>query len=61
MAAECDEESMLIVLHRHVELLARGGLWRVTSDATSIFKVPECYFNCTTQKPTTKIDCRIIV
>ena len=62
MVGKCDG-SIPIVLseHRHVELLDRGGLWRVTLDVTSIFKVAECYFKCATQKPTTKIDCQTIV
>ena len=63
IAGKCDGQSIPIVLseHRHVELLDRGGLWRVTLDVTSIFKVAECYFKCATQKPTTKIDCQTIV
>ena len=63
MAGKCDGESISIVLseHRHVQVLDRGGLWRVTSDVTSIFKVAEHYFKCATQKPTTKIGCQIIV
>ena len=63
MAGEYDGESIPIVLpeHKHIKLLDRGGLWRVTSVSTSIFKVPECYFKCATQKPTTKIDYRTIV
>ena len=62
-AGKCNGEKIPIVLseHRHVQLLDRGGLWRVTSDVTSIFKVAECYFKCATQKPTTNIDCQIIV
>ena len=60
MTGKCDGERMPIVLLEHglVELLDCGGLWRITSDVTSIFKVAECYFKCDTQKPTTKIDCQ---
>ena len=60
MTGKCDGERMPIVLleHGHVELLDCGGLWRITSDVTSIFKVAECNFKCDTQKPTTKIDCQ---
>ena len=63
MVGKQDGERIPIVLseHRHVELLDRGGLWRVTSDVTSIFKVTEYYFKCATQKPTTKIDCQTTV
>ena len=57
IAGKCDGESISIVLleHRHVQLLDRGGLWRVKSDVTSIFEVAERYFKCAT------IDCQIIV
>ena len=63
MAGKCDGESMLIVLseQRHVALLDCGGLWKVTSDVTSMFKLAECYFKYATLKPTTKIDCQTIV
>ena len=49
-AGKCNGEKIPIVLseHRHVQLLDRGGLWRVTSDVTSIFKVAKCYFKCAT-------------
>ena len=63
MAGKCDGESVPIVLseHKHVELLDCGGLWRVTPDVRSTSEVDEYYFKCTTQKPTTKIDCQTIV
>ena len=63
MAEKCDGESIPILLleHRHVELLDCGGLWRVTSNVRSISEVGECYFKCASQKPATKINCQTIV
>ena len=63
MAGKCDGESIPILLleHRHVELLDCGGLSRVTSNVRSISEVGECYFKFATQKPTTKINCQTIV
>ena len=60
MAGKYDGESMAIVLseQRHVALLDCGGLWRVTSDVTSKFKVAEYYYKYATEKPATKIDCQ---
>ena len=47
--------------HKHVEILDRGGLWKVDNNVTLIFKVPEYHLKTITSVPTTKIDCKGVV
>ena len=60
LARKCTEEQTSSE-HKHIEMLDRGGLWKVTSDVTSIFTIAECYFKCATEKSVTKIDTKSIV
>ena len=55
MAGKIVDESMSMPEHQHVEVLNRGGLWKVTSTVTSIFKIVECYFKNATQNSTSSI------
>ena len=47
--------------HKHVEILDRGGLWKVDNNVTLIFKIPEYHLKTITSVPTTKIDCKDVV
>lgn len=41
MAGKCKDEKLVIPEHKHVELLDRGGLWKVNTDVVAIFSVAE--------------------
>ena len=53
-------ENLPLPEHKHIEILDRGGLWKV-DNVILIFKVAECHFKTITSVPTTKIDCKSIV
>ena len=61
MAGKCSGENLPLPEHKHIEILDRGGLWKVDNNVTLIFKVAECHFKTITSVPTTKIDCKSIV
>ena len=61
LAGKCSGESISLPEHAHVELMDRGGLWKVTSNATSIFKVAEHYFKQATQRSVKMIDCKTLI
>ena len=58
---KCSGENLPLSEHKHIEILDRGGLWKVDNNVTLIFKVAECHFKTITSVPTTKIDCKSIV
>ena len=61
MAGKCSGENLPLPEHKHIEVLDRGGLWKVYNNMTLIFKVAECHFKTITSVPTTKIDCKSIL
>ena len=58
---KCSGENLPLSEHKHIEILDRGGLWKVDNNVILIFKVAECHFKTITSVPTTKIDCKSIV
>ena len=46
---------------KHIDIMDRGGLWKVNENVTSIFKIAERYFRIATQKHVVKIDSKSIV
>ena len=44
MAGKCVGETVSLPEHRHVDVLNRGGLWKVNEDVIAIFSVAEAYF-----------------
>ena len=61
MTGKCSGDNLPLPEHKHIEILNRGGLWKVDNNVTLIFKVTECYSKAITSVPTTKIDCKGIV
>ena len=61
MARKCSGENLPLPVHKHIEILDWGGLWKVDNNVTLIFKVPECHFKAITSVPTTKLHCKSIV
>ena len=61
MAGKCSGENLPLPEHKHIEILDRGGLWKVDNNVILIFKVAECHFKTITSVPTTKIDSKSIV
>lgn len=61
LAGKCIGGSITLPEHKHVNIMDRGGLWKVNENVTSIFKVAESYFKVATQKKVTKIDSKNIV
>ena len=39
MAGTCSGENSPLSQHKHIEILHRGGLWKVDNNVTLIFKV----------------------
>ena len=39
MAGKCSGENLPLPEHKHIEILDRGGLWKVDNNVTLIFKV----------------------
>ena len=44
MAGKCVNETVSLPEHRHVDVLHRGGLWKVIADVIAIFSVAEAHF-----------------
>ena len=44
VAGKCVGETVFLPEHRHVDVLNRGGLWKVNEDGIAIFSVAEAYF-----------------
>ena len=61
MAGKCKDEKLQIPEHNHVELLDRGDLWKVNTDAVAIFSVGESYFLSSSTKGAKNIDTKSIV
>ena len=61
MAGKRSGKNLPLPEYRHIEILDRGGLWKVDNNVTLIFKVAECHFKTISSVPTTKIDCKSIV
>ena len=49
MAGKCVGETVSLPEHRHVDVLNRGGLWKVNEDVIAIFSVAEAYFLSSTR------------
>ena len=50
IAGKCIGENVTLPEHKYVNILDRGGLWKVNENVTSIFKIAERYFRIATQK-----------
>ena len=59
MAGKCSGENLPLPEHKHIEILDRGGLWKV-DNVTLRFKVAECHFKTITSVLTTKSDCKAL-
>ena len=55
MAGKCVGETISFPEHRHVNVLNRGGLWKVNEDVIAIFSVAEAYYLSLTKKLQNKI------
>ena len=60
VAGKCVGETISLPEHRHVNVLNRGGLWKVNEDV-AIFSVAEAYFLSSTKKLQDKIVSKDIV
>ena len=61
MAGKCVGETACLPEHRHVDVLNRGGLWKVNEDVIAIFSAAEAYFLSSTKKLQNKILSKHIV
>ena len=61
MAGKCVGETISLPKHRHVNVLNRGGLWKVNEDVITIFSVAEAYFLSSAKKLHNKIAFKDIV
>ena len=61
VAGKCVGKTISLPEHRHVNVLNRGGLWKVNEDAIAIFSVAEAYFLSSTKKMQNKIMSQDIV
>ena len=61
VAGKCVSETIPLPEHRHVNVLNRGGLWKVNEDVIAIFSVVEAYFLSSTKKLQNKIVSKDIV
>ena len=61
MVGKCSGENLSLTEHKHIEILDRGGLWKVDNNVIIIFKVSECDFKTITSNLITKIDSKSIV
>ena len=61
MAGKCVDETVSLPEHRHVDVLNRGGLWKVNEDVIAIFSFAEAYFLSSTKKLQNKIVSKDIV
>ena len=50
VAGKCVGETIYLTEYRHVNVLNRGGLWKVNEDVIAIFSVAEVYFLSSTKK-----------
>ena len=55
------DENVTLPEHKHVNIMDRGGLWKVNENFTSIFKIAERYFRIATQKHAVNIVSKSIV
>ena len=60
IAGKCIGENVTLPEHKSVNILDRGGLWKVNENVTSIFKIAERYFRIATQKHVVKINSKSI-
>ena len=60
IAGKCIGENVTLPEHKYVNILDRGGLWKVNENVTSIFKIAERYFRIATQKHVVKINSKSI-
>ena len=60
MAGKCSGENLALPEHKPIEILDRGGLWKVDNNVTLICKVAEYHFKTITSVQITKIDCKSI-
>ena len=44
MAGKCVDETVSLPEHRHVDVLHRGGSWKVIADVIAIFSVAEAHY-----------------
>ena len=49
------------VVCKDVNVMDRGGLWKVNENVKIMLKIAECYFRIAIQKHVVKIDCKSIV
>ena len=61
MGGKCVGETVSLPEHRHVDVLNRGGLWKVNEDVIVIFSVAEPYLLSSTKKLQNKILSKYIV
>ena len=61
VAGKCVSEIISLPEHRHVNVLNRGGLWKVNEDVIAIFSVAEAYFLSPIKKLQNKIVSKNIV
>ena len=54
-------ENLPLPERKYIEILGRGGMWKVDDNMTLISKVAKCHFKIITSVPTTKFDCKSIV
>ena len=60
-ADKCVRETVSLPEHRDVDVLNRGGLWKVNEDVIAIYSVAEAYFLSSTKKLQNKIVSKDIV
>ena len=61
VGGKCVGETVSLPEHRHVDVLNRGGLWKVNEDVIVIFSVAEPYLLSSTKKLQNKILSKYIV
>ena len=48
LAGKC--ENVTVPEQKHVDIMDRGGLWKINENVASNFEISECYFRIATQK-----------
>ena len=61
VTGKCVGETVSLPVHRHVDVLNRGGLWKVNEDVVAIFSVAEAYFLSSTKELQNKIVSKHII
>ena len=61
MTGNYSGENLPLPEHKYIEILGRGGLWKVDDNMILISKVAKCHFKIITSVPTIKFDCKSIV